>query len=46
MGFPAWFFYSCVVGYLGISLLVWAVVRIFFSDVSIEGDDPAEREAR
>ena len=46
MGFPAWFFYSCVVGYVGISILVWAVVRIFFSDVSIEDDDPAEREAR
>ena len=26
-------FYSCVVGYLGISC-GWAVVRIFFSDVS------------
>ena len=46
MGLPAWFFYSCVVGYVGISILVWAVVRIFFSDVSIEDDATAERGDR
>ena len=46
MGLPAWFFYSCVVGYVGISILVWAVVRIFFSDVSKEDDATAERGDR
>jgi hypothetical protein len=28
------------VGYIGISLVVWAVVRLFFSEDSIEGTDP------
>jgi len=40
LGLPSWFFYSCIVGYLGISLVVWAVVRLFFSEDSIEGTDP------
>lgn len=35
-GFPEWFFYSCIVGYIGISLLLWACVRFFFTDVDLE----------
>jgi uncharacterized membrane protein YhdT len=42
LGLPSWFFYSCIVGYIGISLVVWAVVRLFFSEDSIEGNDPEE----
>jgi len=41
-GFPEWFFYSCIVGYFSISLLLWLVVRIFFKEISFEGDDVNE----
>lgn len=35
LGFPEWFFYSCIVGYPAISLLLWAAVKIFFKDTPI-----------
>lgn len=35
-GFPEWFFYSCIVGYAGISLLLWVVVRFFFTDIDFD----------
>ena len=44
LGLPAWFFYSCVVGYMGISVVVWVVVRKFFSEEPIDGDDPEQYE--
>lgn len=44
-GLPAWFFYSCVLGYPVAALLLWAVVRLFFKDVSLEpGRNGAEDE--
>ena len=38
-GFPEWFFYSCIVGYVGISALLWAVVRFFFTDFSFDDEE-------
>lgn len=35
-GFPQWFFYSCIVGYVLISLLLWIVVKMFFADISFD----------
>ena len=35
-GFPEWFFYSCIVGYVGISVLLWICVRFFFADIDLE----------
>lgn len=35
-GFPEWFFYSCIVGYIGISVLLWICVRFFFTEVDLE----------
>ena len=37
-GFPSWFFYSCIVGYIGISVLVWIVVRVFFREIPLDED--------
>ncbi len=37
-GFPEWFFYSCIVGYIGISFLLWAAIRMLFKDLSIQDD--------
>ena len=33
LGFPEWFFYSCIAGYVGISLILWGAVRLFFKDL-------------
>lgn len=47
-GFPAWFFYSCIVGYPLVTIVLWAVVRFFFRDIPLDaGDSNAEdRESR
>lgn len=42
LGMPAWFFYSCIVGYPLITLTLWAIVRLFFKDMPLGeiDDDP------
>lgn len=42
-GLPAWFFYSCVLGYPVMTLLLWVVIRRFFSDMPL--DDPEDETA-
>lgn len=37
-GFPAWFFYSCIVGYPLLSLVLWGVVRCWFVDMPLDAD--------
>ncbi len=41
-GMPSWFFYSCIVGYVVISFLVWAVVRFFFKEIPLDGPSKEE----
>ncbi|UOQ46730.1 YhdT family protein [Gracilibacillus caseinilyticus] len=36
LGFPAWFFYSCIVGVILMIVLVSIVVRFFFKDFSLD----------
>ena len=43
-GMPAWFFYSCVLGYPVITLILWIVVRFFFSNIPL--DDPEKHETK
>lgn len=38
-GFPAWFFYSCIAGYVGITVLLWLVVKFVFTDIPFEEED-------
>lgn len=39
-GFPAWFFYSCILGFIVFALLVYVVVRLWFREVTLdEGGD-------
>lgn len=38
-GLPAWFFYSCVLGYPVMSLILWVVVRRFFVDIPLDAPD-------
>ena len=39
MGFHEWFFYSCIVGYIGISALLALAVKLFFKDIPPDEDD-------
>ncbi|WP_288503390.1 YhdT family protein [uncultured Cloacibacillus sp.] len=38
LGFPEWFFYSCIAGYAGISFLLWAVIKIFFKELPLSDE--------
>lgn len=38
LGLPAWFFYSCVGGFLLMVILVTVVVKLFFKEVPFEDD--------
>ena len=35
-GLPAWFFYSCIAGFIIMVLLVAVVLKVFFTEVSFE----------
>ncbi|MCL1890264.1 MAG: YhdT family protein [Desulfovibrionaceae bacterium] len=37
LGFPAWFFMSCIAGYPVITFLVWIAVRFLFKDIPFSG---------
>ncbi|WP_082235444.1 YhdT family protein [Halobacillus massiliensis] len=41
LGLPAWFFYSCVLGFIVMAVLVTVIVKFWFVDVSFdeEGGD-------
>jgi uncharacterized membrane protein YhdT len=39
LGFPAWFFLSCIVSVPLFSALVWVVVSLIFVDMPLEIDD-------
>jgi len=39
-GFPAWFFYSCIVGYPAITILLWVLVRRFFKEMPLDAEEP------
>lgn len=45
LGLPAWFFYSCILGYPVISLLLWIVIRRYFVDMPLDsGTADTERK--
>lgn len=39
LGFPAWFFYSCIVGTIVIILLVVVSVKYLFTDIPFDRDE-------
>ena len=43
LGLPTWFFYSCVLGYPVVSLLLWVVVRFFFVDMPLDSGNKRPR---
>ncbi|WP_142827158.1 YhdT family protein [Planococcus soli] len=38
-GLPDWFFYSCVLGFLVISVLVVVIVHFFFTEVPFDDEE-------
>ncbi|WP_068676312.1 YhdT family protein [Oceanobacillus sp. Castelsardo] len=38
-GFPSWFFYSCVLGVIVMSILVFIIVKGFFKDIPFEDEE-------
>lgn len=43
LGLPAWFFYSCVVGFLVMAVLVIVIVKFFFVEVPFEDEEEDKR---
>lgn len=41
-GFPAWFFYSCIAGTIFMIVLVWLVMKLFFTEVPFEDEEVDE----
>lgn len=41
-GFPAWFFYSCVLGFVVMVVLVIFVVKKFFVEIPLEDEENEE----
>lgn len=39
LGFPAWFFYSCIIGVIIMMILVFIIVKYFFTDMSLEEEE-------
>lgn len=37
-GLPAWFFYSCVVGYPLITIVLWGLVRLTFKEMPLDAE--------
>lgn len=42
LGFPAWFFYSCIAGTIFMIVLVWLVMKFFFTEVSFDDEEVDE----
>ncbi|MBY6037261.1 YhdT family protein [Fictibacillus nanhaiensis] len=44
LGFPAWFFYSCIAGFIVFTILVWIMVKFFFKEVPFETEEMEKEE--
>lgn len=42
LGLPSWFFVSCVLGWLLVSLAVVVLVKKFFVEIDLDSDDEAK----
>ena len=43
-GFPAWFFYGCIIGTIVLSLIPFFMIRYFFKDMSLEAENRQEAQ--
>lgn len=42
LGLPEWFFYSCIVGYPLLTIVLWIMVRFFFKDMPLDDEISSE----
>ncbi|AHN21796.1 DUF997 family protein [Lysinibacillus sphaericus] len=42
LGFPAWFFYSCIAGTGFMIVLIWLVLKLFFKEVPFDDGEVDE----
>jgi hypothetical protein len=42
LGLPDWFFYSCVLGFILVNLLVYIAVKFFFKNIDLETGEVIE----
>ncbi|MDM5155708.1 YhdT family protein [Bacillus sp. DX1.1] len=42
LGFPAWFFYSCIVGFIVMVILLVVVIHFVFQDISLDEEEKSE----
>lgn len=40
LGFPTWFFYSCIAGTIFMIVLLYVVIKVFFKDVPFDEEEP------
>ena len=45
LGMPSWFFYSCVLGYPVVAVVLWVVIRLFFVEMPLDDVDGANGQA-
>jgi uncharacterized membrane protein YhdT len=45
-GMPEWFFYSCVVGFFVMSILISFCVKFLFKEVSFDGEEKENEEGK
>ncbi|MBM7644193.1 putative membrane protein YhdT [Scopulibacillus daqui] len=38
LGFPAWFFYSCILGFVVVTVLVIILVKFIFKDIPLDNE--------
>jgi len=44
LGFPAWFFLSCIVSIVLFSVLAWIIVSVVFKEIPLENQDEEGEE--
>ncbi|SES91635.1 Uncharacterized membrane protein YhdT [Oceanobacillus limi] len=44
LGFPAWFFFSCILGFLVVVGLVWYIVKFQLKDMPFEDEEDESNE--
>lgn len=42
LGLPSWFFYSCILGFVVINILVYLSIKLFFKEIDLETGDVIE----
>ena len=43
MGLPMWFFLSCIVGWIGFTIIIYIVIKVFFKEIDF-GEEATESQ--